>query len=348
MIQSKIKAGVIGASGYAGAELVRLLATHPNVELVGINARSFLGQPISDLYPSFYQIIDMVFEAEDSVIQKSDVIFASLPHGVSEPIALKCHQANKVFIDLGADFRLYDEADYQDWYKLNYEEKALHEKAVYGLSELFKSEIEKADIIGNPGCYPTSIALACAPILKSGWADSKHLIIDSKSGTTGAGKGLTETTHFPRLNESFAPYKVGGHRHTPEIEQTLSILADQKVNVTFTPHLLPVNRGIISTIYVPLKEPISLEMIHDYYTKFYEQKKFVRVLPLSRTADLKYIKYTNYCDISLHMDARTNTLIVVSCIDNMVKGAAGQAIQNMNIRFQLNEDAGLQAIPASF
>lgn len=347
-MMNKIKAGVIGASGYAGAELVRLLSTHPNVELVGINARSFIGQAISDLYPSFYQIIDLIFEDEDSVIAKSDVVFASLPHGVSEPIALKCHQANKVFIDLGADFRLYDEADYQEWYKLNYEQKELHEKAVYGLSELFKEDIANANIIGNPGCYPTSIALACAPILKSEWADVEHFIIDSKSGTTGAGKGLSETAHFPRLNESFAPYKVGGHRHTPEIEQTLSILANQKVNVTFTPHLLPVNRGIISTIYIPLKEDISLQEIHDYYTNFYQEKKFVRVLPLTRTADLKYIKYTNYCDISLHIDKRTNTLIVVSCIDNMVKGAAGQAIQNMNIRFQLNEDAGLQAIPASF
>ena len=187
----KIKAGVIGASGYAGAELVRLLATHPNVDLVGINARSYLGQPISDLYPSFYQIIDLVFEDEDSVIEKSDVVFASLPHGVSEPIALKCHQANKVFIDLVADFRLYDEADYQEWYKLNYEQKELHEKAVYGLSELFKEDIANANIIGNPGCYPTSIALACAPILKTEWADVEHFIIDSKSGTTGAGKGLS-------------------------------------------------------------------------------------------------------------------------------------------------------------
>lgn len=348
MLKDKIKAGVIGASGYAGAELVRLLATHPFVELAGINARSYIGQKISDLYPSFYQIIDLIFEDEDAVIEKSDVIFASLPHGVSEPIALKCHENNKVFIDLGADFRLYDEADYKEWYKLDYQEKALHEKAVYGLSELFKDDIAKSDIIGNPGCYPTSIALSMAPILKSGWANVEHIIIDSKSGTTGAGKGLSETAHFPRLNESFAPYKVGGHRHTPEIEQTLSILANEKVHVTFTPHLLPVNRGIISTIYIPLKESISLETIHEYYTKFYQQKQFVRVLPLTRTADLKYIKYTNYCDISLHMDARTNTLIVVGCIDNMVKGAAGQAIQNMNIRFDLPEDAGLKAIPASF
>lgn len=348
MSEKQIKAGVIGASGYAGAELVRLLANHPDVELAGINARSYIGTPISDLYPSFYQIIDLVFEEEDAVIAKSDVIFASLPHGLSEPLAVKCHAAGKVFIDLGADFRLYDEADYQQWYNLPYNEKALHEKAVYGLSELFAEDIKAADIIGNPGCYPTSIALACAPVLKAGWADVKHLIIDSKSGTTGAGKGLSETAHFPRLNESFAPYKVGGHRHTPEIEQTLSILANQKVNVTFTPHLLPVNRGIISTIYIPLAEAKSLQELHAHYDAFYQNHQFVRVLPLSRTADLKYIKYTNYCDISLHMDARTNTLIVVSCIDNMVKGAAGQAIQNMNLRFGLAENAGLKGIPASF
>ena len=348
MSLTKIKAGVIGASGYAGAELVRLLSTHPNVELVGINARSYIGQSISDLYPSFYQIIDLIFEEEDNVIAKSDVIFASLPHGVSEPIAKKCMQANKVFIDLGADFRLYEEKDYQEWYHLNYQEKALHEQAVYGLSELFADQIKTANIIGNPGCYPTSIALACAPMLQSEWMLDSHIIIDSKSGTTGAGKGLSETSHFPRLNESFAPYKVGGHRHTPEIEQTLSILANDKVSVTFTPHLLPVNRGIISTIYIKCKDNISLEKVHQHYVDFYQNHQFVRVLPLSRTADLKYIKYTNYCDISLHMDARTNTLIVVGCIDNMVKGAAGQAIQNMNIRFGLAEYAGLQAIPASF
>lgn len=343
----KIKAGIIGASGYAGCELVRLLWNHPSVEIVGINSKSYIGKTIDELYPSFYGIIDLVFEEEDDVINKSDVIFASLPHGFSEKLARKCFDQDKVFIDLGADFRLHDPNDYKEWYKLDYSDQQLHDAQVYGLPELFRNQIKGHKIIGNPGCYPTSIALALYPAIKAGLVND-HVIIDSKSGTTGAGKGLSDNTHFPRLNESFAPYKVGGHRHTPEIEQTIKMLANKAIKVTFTPHLLPVNRGIISTIYVELPQTMNLEAIYSIYKETYQNEKFVRVLPLSRTADLKYIKYSNYCDISLHMDPRNNTLIIVSCIDNMVKGAAGQAIQNMNLLFELEEDMGLNYVPASF
>ncbi len=344
---NKIKASIIGASGYAGAELVRLLWNHPMVTIVGINSKSYIGQNISELYPSFYQIIDMVFEDEDDVISKSDIVFASLPHGLSEKLARKCYDQNKFFIDLGADFRLHAEKDYQEWYKLDYQDQELHEKQVYGLPELFRDEIKKHKIIGNPGCYPTSIALAIYPAIKANLV-SNNVIIDSKSGTTGAGKGLSDNTHFPRLNESFAPYKVGGHRHTPEIEQTMKMLSNKDIKVTFTPHLLPVNRGIISTIYVDLPQAMNLETIYDFYQEAYQNELFVRVLPLGKTADLKYIKYSNYCDISLHMDARNQRLIIVSAIDNMVKGAAGQAIQNMNLLFDLEESMGLTYVPASF
>ena len=343
----KIKAGIIGASGYAGCELVRLLWNHPCVEVVGINSKSYIGKTIDELYPSFYGIIDLVFEEEDDVINKSDIVFASLPHGFSEKLARKCFDQNKVFIDLGADFRLHDPNDYKEWYKLDYNDQQLHDAQVYGLPELFRDQIKGHKIIGNPGCYPTSIALALYPAIKQGLVHD-HVIIDSKSGTTGAGKGLSDNTHFPRLNESFAPYKVGGHRHTPEIEQTIKMLANKAIKVTFTPHLLPVNRGIISTIYVQLPQKMDLEAIYSIYKETYQNEKFVRVLPLSRTADLKYIKYSNYCDISLHTDPRNNTLIIVSCIDNMVKGAAGQAIQNMNLLFGLEEDMGLNYVPASF
>lgn len=344
----KIQAGIIGASGYAGAELVRLLWNHPMVEISGMSSKSYTGQKISDLYPGFYQVCDMEFQDEDDVISSSDVVFASLPHGLSEKLARKCYDADKIFIDLGADFRLDQESDYEQWYKLQYQDPALHKESVYGLPELFRKDIKGKKIIGNPGCYPTSIALGLAPVMKQQLADEKHIIIDSKSGTTGAGKSLSETTHFPRCNESFAPYKIASHRHTPEIEQTLSKLCGDDVRVSFTPHLLPVNRGIISTMYVDLKKTMKVEELHVLYEQFYANEQFVRVLPLGKTADLKYIKYSNYCDISIHLDERNNRAIIVSAIDNMVKGAAGQAIQNMNILYGLEESMGLKMIAPSF
>lgn len=344
----KIQVGIIGASGYAGAELVRLLWNHPMVEISGMSSKSYTGQKISDLYPGFYQVCDMEFQDEDDVISSSDVVFASLPHGLSEKLARKCYDADKIFIDLGADFRLDQESDYEQWYKLQYQDPALHKESVYGLPELFRKDIKGKKIIGNPGCYPTSIALGLAPVMKQQLADEKHIIIDSKSGTTGAGKSLSETTHFPRCNESFAPYKIASHRHTPEIEQTLSKLCGDDVRVSFTPHLLPVNRGIISTMYVDLKKTMKVEELHVLYEQFYANEQFVRVLPLGKTADLKYIKYSNYCDISIHLDERNNRTIIVSAIDNMVKGAAGQAIQNMNILYGLEESMGLKMIAPSF
>lgn len=344
----KIQAGVIGASGYAGAELVRLLLQHPYAQVAAISSQSYSGQSIADLYPGFYQVCDLVFEDEDSVIAKSDIVFASLPHGLSEPLARKCFDAQKRFIDLGADFRLRKESDYQQWYHLSYQDPALHTQAVYGLPELFREDIKKAKIIGNPGCYPTSIALALAPLMKLGIANETNIIIDSKSGTTGSGKGLSELTHFPRCNEAFAPYKIGSHRHTPEIEQTLSDICGNPVSISFTPNLLPINRGILSTIYVELMDACALAKLWEAYAMAYANEPFVRVLPLGKVADLKFVKYSNYCDISLHMDERNHRLILVSAIDNMVKGAAGQAIQNMNILYDLDEDSGLRYVPASF
>lgn len=343
-----IKAGIIGASGYAGAEVLRLLLNHDEVEVVAISSQSYLGQEFSSLYPSFYNIYDEKFVEDHEVIEKSDVVFASLPHGLSEKYALKCDKLGKKFIDLGADFRLDDEADYKEWYNLDYTEKELHQKQVYGLSEVNREKIKEASIIGNPGCYPTSITLGLYPLLKEKMNASMHLMIDSKSGTTGAGKSLSETTHFPRCNESFHPYKVGVHRHTPEIEQELSKMYGEKINVTFVPHLLPVNRGIVSTIYVPLKEDVTFKQVEEVYHQYYDDEYFVRVLKSGNIADLKYVKYTNFCDISLHYDKRTHTLIVVSTIDNMVKGAAGQAIQNMNLMFGLEETKGLKMVGPSF
>ena len=343
-----IKVGIIGVSGYAGAELLRLLLNHDEVEVVSIGARSYQGQPISVLYPSFYQICDMICESDDDVLKKAELIFASLPHGLSEKYAKYCDEHHKKFIDLGADFRLDEEKDYQEWYNLDYHEYSLHQKQVYGLSEVNRTQIKDASIIGNPGCYPTSITLGLYPLLKEKLNLNNHIIIDSKSGTTGAGKSLSEDTHFPRCNESFHPYKLGTHRHTPEIEQELSKMAQESIQVTFTPHLLPVNRGIVSTIYVDLKENVSLDDVFKVYHNYYDQEYFVRVLDDGKVADLKFVKYSNFCDISLHLDKRYHRLIIVSTIDNMVKGAAGQAVQNMNIMYGIEETKGLKMVPPSF
>ena len=254
--------------------------------------------------------------------------------------------AGKVFIDFGADFRLESEDAYETWYGARFEHPELHKIAVYGLCELWRENIKNARLIANPGCYPTSIQLGLAPALKAGLCKTSGIVIDSKSGATGAGRGLSQTTHFCDLDEGFAPYKVAAHRHTPEIEQGLSKLAGDDVTVTFVPHLLPLKRGIISTIYT--ESTAELETVHAAYTKFYENEPFVTVLPLGSAANLKNVAMTNRCHISLHRDEHAGRLIIVSAIDNMVKGAAGQAVQNMNIVFGLPETTGLDLVAPAF
>ena len=345
---TKIKVGIIGATGYAGAELVRLLVGHPNVEISAVGSVSFEGKPISAVYPNLAGVFEASLVADEQVLERSDVVFASLPHGLSEKYAAACQEKGKVFIDLGADFRLHDEADYKRWYGLDYQQPQLHQKAVYALPELYREQIRGAKIIGNPGCYPTSIALGLAPAIRAGVIEARGIVIDAKSGATGAGRGLAQNTHFPDCNEAFSPYKIAEHRHTPEIEQTLSELAGSPVVVTFVPHLLPVNRGIVSTIYAGLSREVGAEEIHAIYQKAYEAERFVRLCPLGTAANLRNVRLSNYCDISVHVDARAGKLIVVSAIDNMVKGAAGQAIQNMNLACSISEETGLLAVPPAF
>jgi len=343
-----IHAAVIGATGYAGAELVRLLASHPEVEITGLSSVSFAGKSIAEVYPNFKKTVLPVLSDEDTAIKGADVVFASLPHGLSEPLAEKCAAQNTLLVDLGADFRLESEADYEEWYKKPFDKPELHTGAVYALPELFRDQIKNAKIIANPGCYPTAAALGLAPALKNGLVETKGIIIDAKSGVTGAGRGLTQNTHYPETNESISAYKIGAHRHTPEIEQTLSHMAGENIRLTFVPHLLPVNRGIEETIYVPLKNGVSLETVRQAYEEFYKDEQFVRIEDAGNVAQIRCITRSNYCDISLHLDKRTGTLIICSCIDNMVKGAAGQAIQNMNIYFDLPESMGIDALPAGF
>ncbi len=342
------KVGIIGATGYVGIELLRLLLTHPLVTVEAISSSSFKGEEIASIYKILINKINLICENPENVIEKCDVIFTALPHGLSEKFALKALERKKKIIDLGADFRLDSEKDYQQWYGKNFINSDLHKLSVYGLPELNRKKIKNCSIIANPGCYPTSIALALMPLLKNSLIKTNNVIIDSKSGATGAGRGLSLKSHYPELNENFVPYNIGCHRHTPEIEQTLSSIAGESIEVTFTPHLLPINRGILSTIYCETKNNLSLKSIHQIYDEFYKNEKFLQVLPLNTTAEIKNAKYSNNCQISLHENYRKNKLIIISTIDNMIKGAAGQAIQNLNLILGLNEDCGLNMISPPF
>ena len=372
------KVGVIGATGYVGCELIRILINHPDVEIAAISSISFEGEEFSSIYKTFYKQTDLICENQSAVIEKCEIIFTALPHGLSEDIANECLSKNKICIDLGADFRLTSEDDYKKWYGKEFDYKDIHSKSIYGLPELNRDKIKNYKIIANPGCYPTSIELGLLPLLKLGLIDLKNIICDSKSGVTGAGRGLSQKTHAAELNGNFAPYSVGCHRHTPEIEEILSTIANEKTNITFTPHLLPINRGIISTIYTTPKETISLdnnfidkinchnieikdltieksnnfninlEEIHELYIETYKNEPFVEVLPIGETASIKNVAFTNNCHISLHLNHRMDGLIIISTIDNMIKGAAGQAIQNMNIILGLNETTGLNFIAPAF
>lgn len=343
-----IQAGVVGATGYAGAELVRLLSGHSQAELAAISSVSFEGKMLSEVYPAYYHLCDMACGTQDEVVEKSDVVFAALPHGLSQELAAECYEKGKVFIDLGADFRLENEEDYQEWYGGSFLDPELHEISVYALPELFRDQIRGKKIIANPGCYTTAVPLALAPALQNGLIEKDGIIADCKSGVTGAGRKLTQNTHYPELNEGMSAYKVASHRHTPEMEQSLSHVAGTGVKVTFVPHLLPVNRGILATCYAKLKPGVTLEQLYAVYQNQYGKEYFIRLLPKGTEADIKNVRYSNFCDISLHADSRTNTFIAVSAIDNMVKGAAGQAIQNMNLAFGLDETAGLKLFPPAF
>lgn len=343
-----IKAGIVGATGYVGAELVRLIALHPEAELSALSSVSFEGKSISEVYPMYRNLCDLECGSAEEVIEKSDVVFAALPHGLSQEIAAQCIAAGKVLIDMGADFRLKSEEAYHEWYGGTFLDAKLHEQAVYGLPEFFRSEIAGKKLIANPGCYTTAVPLALAPAIKGGFVELGGIIADCKSGVTGAGRGLSQNTHYAELNEGFAPYKIATHRHTPEIEQTLSTLSGSDITITFVPHLLPVNRGILATCYARLKPGADEGALRSAYEQFYQEEPFVRLLPKGGIANIKNVKYSNYCDISLHIDLRAGLLIAVSAIDNMVKGAAGQAIQNMNLVFGLPETTGLLSMPPAF
>lgn len=344
----KLKVGIVGATGYAGAEICRLILGHPQAELAAISSVSFAGMAISEVYPAYAHICDMVCGTQEQVLEKSDVVFAALPHGLSQELAAQCVKSGKAFIDMGADFRLESEELYNEWYNGSFTDKELHKQAVYGLPELFREKIRGKKLIANPGCYTTAVPLALVPALEKGLIETTGIIADCKSGVTGAGRKPNQQNHYPELNESFTAYKVAAHRHTPEMEQTLSQVTGQAIKLTFVPHLLPINRGILATCYGRLKPGATKERLRRAYEERYAGEYFIRLLPEGQTANVKHVRFTNFCDISLFMDARTRTFIAISAIDNMVKGAAGQAVQNMNLAFGFEETAGLKLLPPAF
>lgn len=338
-----IKASIIGATGYTGAELVRLLHRHEQVELKHLTSQSFEGQNFEDVYPNLtgYCFQKCVAANIPEVVVESEVIFIALPHGHAVGVVQEAFKQGKKVIDLGADFRFDHGTVYESWYKVVHEGQDLLSKAVYGLPEINRSKIKKTSIVGNPGCYPTSIILALAPALKNKIIDVNSIIIDAKSGVSGAGRKLALSSHFVEANENINAYGVGNHRHTPEIEQELSKIAGEELKVSFTPHLIPMTRGILSTIYASLQGNYTTEQIRELYQEFYQDEPFVQLLPEEKWPHTKWVYGSNNCHLNLLVDARTNRLIIVSAIDNLVKGAAGQAIQNMNLLFGLPETSGL-------
>ncbi len=343
----KINAGIFGASGYTGIELARLLISHPFVELAAVHTRTYAGTPFEEVFGSLKSCTSLVCEdgTIENFAESCDVLFLALPHGIAshhitEELSEKC-----LFIDLGADFRLKDQELYEQWYGVEHGNPALLRHAVYGLCELYRDRIAEARIIANPGCYTTASIAALAPLFAEGLAEPGSAIIDAKSGVTGAGRGVNLPLHFSEANESVKAYKVAAHRHTPEIEQALSTFAGGEIAVRFTPHLIPMNRGILATCYARPKGRTHIEELFGLYREYYGDEPFIRLLEPGEYPETRWVRGSNFLDIGLHYDERTDTIVVLSAIDNLVKGAAGQAVQNMNIRFGLDETEGLLQLP---
>lgn len=338
-----LKVGVLGGTGYAGIETVRLLSKHSGVEITRIVSQSFAGQKISDVYQNLRGICDLTCCALDveDIAENCDLVFTALPHGASKEVIPSLYERGLKIIDLSGDFRYNDEKVYEKWYGAPHSSPELLKESVYGLCELHRDEIKTHRLIGNPGCYTTCSILALAPLVANRLIDNKSIIIDAKSGVTGAGRGLALPNMFCECTESMKAYKVATHRHTSEIEQELSCLAGEEIMLSFTPHLAPMKRGILATSYASLQAEKSTEELVEIYKKFYQKEKFVRVYEAGTLPEVKHITGSNYVGIGLVVDPRLRRVVVVSCIDNLVKGAAGQAVQNMNLSCGFPEDTGL-------
>ncbi len=342
-----LRAGIIGASGYTGVELARILCNHPEVEITVATSRQYAGRHLSDIFQNLRGKVNILCEnpSVDELSQKADLFFTAVPHKTAMDLVPVLLAAGKKVIDLSADFRLRDVAVYEQWYQPHSSSQLLKE-AVYGLPELYRQTIAGCRLVANPGCYPTSIILGLAPLLKAGAIQPQSIIADCKSGTSGAGRTAQTGNLFCEVHDGFRPYKVGrAHRHTPEIEQELSVLAQRAVSVTFTPHLLPIARGILSTIYASLTPGFNQKAINELYQGQYGDEPFIRLLEDDVFPATPFVRGSNFCDISFKIDPATNRIIVMSAIDNIVKGASGQAVQNMNIMCGFAETAGLGIVP---
>lgn len=338
-----VRAGVLGGTGYAGIEVVRLLLRHPQVELTYVASQTYQGQKLAEVYPNLMGVCDLTCSALDidAIAQNCDVVFTALPHGASKEVIPSLYEKGLRIVDLSGDFRYDDVKVYEAWYEQEHSAPELLEKAVYGLCELHREEIKQATLIGNPGCYTTCSILGFAPLVKAGVIDTKTMIIDAKSGVTGAGRGLKLPNLFCECTETMKAYNIAKHRHTSEIEQELSNLAGEPLMLSFTPHLAPMKRGILATCYANLTQPQTTESLVELYRAFYQDEPFVRVYPAGSLPEVKHIAGSNYVGIGLVVDERLNRVVVVSCVDNLIKGAAGQAVQNMNLLFGLPETMGL-------
>jgi N-acetyl-gamma-glutamyl-phosphate reductase len=345
-----IKVGIVGAGGYAGATLINILLRHPEVEIVWLmSEEAHKGKKIVDLYPHLTGQINLACQTLDDLaknLNSIDLVFLALPHGIAINYVPKILDAGKKVVDLGADYRFADNQVFKKWYGIEHTTEKYLQQAVFGLPELYRAEIKQAKLVGNPGCYPTASILGTAPLVKNGLVDLDSIIIDAKSGVSGAGRGVSLKTHFCERNEGIEAYAVTTHRHMGEIEYQLSRVAGKDINVTFVPHLVPMSRGILATIYSKLKiknSKLKINELTQLYKDFYKDEPFVRVFD-DKLPNTKYVAGTNFCDIAVQYNEATGKIIVLSAIDNLVKGAAGQAVQNMNLICGFPETTGLQQI----
>ena len=347
-----IKVGIIGSTGYAGGELVRILMNHKDVEIKWYGSRSYVDQKYSDVYRNFFEIVEekCLDDNIEALVEQVDVVFTATPQGYLASILKEEYLQKAKFVDLSADYRIKDVATYEKWYGIEHKSPQFIEEAVYGLCEINREDVKGARLVANPGCYTTCSILTCYPLVKEGLIDVDTLIIDAKSGTSGAGRSAKLPNLYCEVNENIKAYGVANHRHTPEIEEQLGYAGDCQVTLNFTPHLIPMNRGILATAYAKLNKKAdgslpTAEEIRAAYNKYYEKEKFVRVLDKGVCPETKWVEGSNYVDVNFVVDERTGRVIMMGAIDNLVKGAAGQAVQNMNLMFGLPEDEGLNLVP---
>lgn len=342
-----IKVGIIGATGYAGGELVRILMGHKEAEIVWYGSKSYIDQKYADVYRNMFQIVDAkcMDDNIEALADQVDVIFTATPQGFLASVINENILGKTKIVDLSADFRIKDVKVYEKWYGIEHKSPQFIEEAVYGLCEVNRDKVKGARLIANPGCYTTCSILTAYPLAKEGIIDMRTLIVDAKSGTSGAGRGAKVPNLFCEVNENMKAYGVASHRHTPEIEEQLGYASGENVTISFTPHLVPMNRGILATEYATLKKDVTGEEVKAIYDKYYADEKFVRVLGKGVCPETKWVEGSNYVDIGFKLDPRTNRIVMMGAIDNLVKGAAGQAVQNMNLLFGLPESEGLELVP---